>query len=78
MKIIPATCPEQLRQVRQLFEAYAALLSLDLCVQDFQQELDGLPTATPRPMAAFGWRLPSERRQRVVSPCVGWHRVLRK
>jgi ribosomal protein S18 acetylase RimI-like enzyme len=43
VKITSATSPEQLRQVRQLFEAYAALLSFDLCVQDFQQELDGLP-----------------------------------
>jgi putative acetyltransferase len=41
--IIPATTPEQLRQVRQLFEAYAASLSFDLCFQNFRQELDGLP-----------------------------------
>jgi ribosomal protein S18 acetylase RimI-like enzyme len=43
VKIIPATSPDQLRQVRQLFEAYAASLSFDLCFQNFQQELDGLP-----------------------------------
>jgi len=41
--IVPATGPEQLRQVRRLFEEYAASLSFDLCFQNFQQELDGLP-----------------------------------
>ena len=43
MKIILANTPEQIRQVRQLFEEYAASLSFDLCFQNFQQELDGLP-----------------------------------
>jgi ribosomal protein S18 acetylase RimI-like enzyme len=43
MTIIPATNPDQLRQVRQLFEAYSASLPFDLCFQNFQQELDGLP-----------------------------------
>ena len=44
MKIVPATGPEQLRQVR-LFEEYAASLSFDLRLQNFRQELDGLPGA---------------------------------
>ncbi len=43
MKIVPATGPEQLRQVRRLFEEYAASLSFDLSFQNFRQELDGLP-----------------------------------
>jgi ribosomal protein S18 acetylase RimI-like enzyme len=43
MKVILANAPEQIRQVRQLFEEYAASLSFDLCFQNFQQELDGLP-----------------------------------
>lgn len=43
MKIAWATTPEQLRDVRVLFEEYAASLSFDLCFQNFQQELDGLP-----------------------------------
>lgn len=43
MKIIPATSPDQVREVRRLFEEYAASLSFNLCFQNFQQELDGLP-----------------------------------
>ncbi len=43
MKIYLVNTREQLRQVRQLFEEYAASLSFDLCFQNFQQELDGLP-----------------------------------
>ncbi len=43
MKIVPAISPEHLRDVRKLFEEYAASLSFDLCFQNFQQELDGLP-----------------------------------
>ena len=43
VKVVPATTPEQLRQVRRLFEEYAASLSFDLCFQNFQEELDGLP-----------------------------------
>jgi putative acetyltransferase len=43
MNVVPATGPEQLRDVRKLFEEYAASLSFDLCFQNFRQELDGLP-----------------------------------
>lgn len=43
MNIIPATSPDQVREVRRLFEEYAASLSFNLCFQNFQQELDGLP-----------------------------------
>ncbi len=43
MNVILASIPEQVRQVRELFEEYAASLSFDLCFQNFQQEVDGLP-----------------------------------
>ena len=43
MNIVPVASTEQIREVRRLFEEYAASLSFDLCFQNFQQELDGLP-----------------------------------
>jgi ribosomal protein S18 acetylase RimI-like enzyme len=43
VNVVAVTSPEQLRQVRRLFEEYAASLSFDLCFQNFRQELDGLP-----------------------------------
>jgi putative acetyltransferase len=43
VKIVPVNTPEQIQQVRKLFEEYAASLSFDLCFQNFQQELDRLP-----------------------------------
>ena len=43
MNIVPVTRPEQLQEVRRLFKEYAASLSFNLCFQNFQEELDGLP-----------------------------------
>jgi ribosomal protein S18 acetylase RimI-like enzyme len=43
MKIIAAKTSQQIAQVRQLFEEYAALQSFDHCFQNFQQELDNFP-----------------------------------
>ena len=41
--LIQAHLAEYIRQVRELFEEYAASLSVDLCFQSFQQELASLP-----------------------------------
>ena len=43
MKLIQATSDEEIRQARQLFEEYAAWLDLNLCFQNFDKELAGLP-----------------------------------
>lgn len=49
MKIIQATSGEDIAVVRQLFEEYAASLDVDLCFQNFAQELAGLPGAYTAP-----------------------------
>jgi GNAT superfamily N-acetyltransferase len=43
MYILPATTPRQIAQVHRLFEEYARLLGIDLCFQNFADELAGLP-----------------------------------
>jgi putative acetyltransferase len=40
---VPAATDEDLGNARRLFEAYAASLDFDLCFQDFEAELRGLP-----------------------------------
>ena len=43
MKIVPAESPDQIEDARQLFNEYAAWLEIDLCFQNFDAELTGLP-----------------------------------
>jgi len=43
MKFIQAQSPEQIEIARELFREYAAGLNLDLCFQNFDQEVTGLP-----------------------------------
>ncbi|HEX8473828.1 MAG TPA: GNAT family N-acetyltransferase [Pyrinomonadaceae bacterium] len=42
-KLVQVEMPEQLAQVRKLFLEYAASTGLDLCFQNFENELAGLP-----------------------------------
>ncbi|MDP6547043.1 MAG: GNAT family N-acetyltransferase [Phycisphaerae bacterium] len=43
MEIVPAETPEQLDSVRSLFRQYEQFLDVDLCFQQFTDELDSLP-----------------------------------
>lgn len=43
MNIIHADTPEHIAAVRTLFREYESFLNLDLCFQDFENELAGLP-----------------------------------
>ena len=41
--LVPASFPDDADAVRAIFRAYAASLDIDLCFQDFDAELAGLP-----------------------------------
>ena len=43
IEIVAAANPGEIEQVRSLFQAYAAWLDVDLCLQDFGRELAALP-----------------------------------
>lgn len=49
LKIVEAESPEQVTEARRLFEEYAAWLKVDLCFQNFEKELAGLPGAYAPP-----------------------------
>ena len=72
MRIVSVTNPEQLRDVRRLFEEYAASLSFDLCFQNFQQELDELPDGYAQPEGRL-WLATTDRGE--PAGCVALHRL---
>ncbi|MDI1271930.1 MAG: GNAT family N-acetyltransferase, partial [Polaromonas sp.] len=43
IEFIPASTPEQLAATRLIFQEYADQLGVDLCFQNFEAELAGLP-----------------------------------
>jgi len=49
MDLIQAESPTHVETARQLFRGYAAGLGINLCFQNFQQELDELPGAYAPP-----------------------------
>ena len=49
MDLIQAESPTQVEIARQLFKEYAAGVGINLCFQNFQQELDELPGAYAPP-----------------------------
>jgi carbonic anhydrase len=53
LRLLQPASPEDWRRARQLVEAYAASLNLDLSFQDFRHELQDLASEYGPPTAAF-------------------------
>jgi len=71
VKIVQADLPEELQQARGLFEEYAASLGINLCFQDFANELAGLPGDYAPP---YG-RLLLAREEGQIAGCVALRRI---
>lgn len=71
MKIIPAITPEQITAVRTLFCEYENFLKVDLCFQDFENELAGLPGKYAPPQGALLLAVEGE----LVSGCVALRKL---
>ena len=74
MSSVAITCassPEDLRDVRSLFEEYAGSLDFSLCFQGFDEELTGLPGAYASPVG----RLLLARVDGVPAGCVALRRI---
>lgn len=64
---MPARTPEQVEEIRRLFEAYAASLDFKLCFQGFDRELLSLPGDYAEPAG----RLLLAQREGAAVGCVG-------
>lgn len=53
IELISASTPEQLQATREIFEEYARSLEVDLCFQQFDQELASLPGEYAEPRGAL-------------------------
>lgn len=71
MQLTQATSDKEIQQARQLFEEYAAWLEFDLCFQNFDKELAGLPGSYAPP----GGRLFLARENDQVAGCVALRKI---
>jgi GNAT superfamily N-acetyltransferase len=71
VKIVPAQSGEPIETVRALFREYADSLGVDLCFQDFERELAGLPGDYASPAGRLYLALEEEN----PTGCVGLRKI---
>jgi ribosomal protein S18 acetylase RimI-like enzyme len=67
MKFVQAQAPEQIEIARGLFGEYAAGLNIDLCFQNFDQEVNGLPGNYAPPLGRLLLAVEGEQ----IAGCIG-------
>ena len=71
MNFVQASSPEEIQHARELFEEYAAWLKIDLCFQNFAQELANLPGDYAPP----GGRLLLAIEENQIAGCVALRKI---